>query len=272
MDSYVTIENKKVVAALTSLSRNPWFARLQRFPMRSIALESPNGTAALSPRRYVSAEQIEDVVRQLKDVVSVRAVLNPIGRVDELHVLVNPRRAPKQVARDIESGLIAHLGVEIDYKKISIAQVQSRSQLGGGGSSSEKARLRFCDVSLTMSGAKADACVHLRRDETIYTGNASGHASNHNQLRLIAAAALRAVENTGAEDGTMVVEDLCVQVPLAGRTAVVALVSAIGSASGEELLTGSALIRQDLWKAVVNATLDAVNRRITLAFIEDGLG
>ena len=78
-------------------------------------MDGQNSTAAVPGRRYVSAEQIEDVVRQLKDVVSVRAVLNSLGRIEELHVLVNARRAPKQVARDIESGLLAHLGVEIDY-------------------------------------------------------------------------------------------------------------------------------------------------------------
>lgn len=231
-------------------------------------MEIPSGSVVAASHRYVSAEQIEDVVRQLKDVVSVRAVLNSLGRVEELHALVNPRRAPKQVARDIESGLRAHLGVEIDYKKISIAQIQSRSQLGGG-SSPEKARLRFSDVSLTMSGAKAEASVRLTKDDAVYIGTASGHASSHNQLRLIASASLRAVENTGAEDGTMVIEDVSAQVPLAGRTAVIVLVSAFGASKGEELLTGSALVRQDLWKAVVNATLDAVNRRITLAFIED---
>ena len=120
-----------------------------------------------------------------------------------------------------------------------------------------------------MSGARAEAVVHLKRDETLYTGSATGHASNHNQLRLIATAALRAVENSGAEDGTMVVEDLSAQVPLAGRTAIVVLVSALGSPKGEELMTGSALVRQDIWKAVVNATLDAVNRRITRSFVED---
>lgn len=232
-------------------------------------MENLTRPAAPSPRRYVSAEQIEDVVRQLKDVVSARAVLDPLGRVEELHVLVSPRRAPKQVARDIESGLHAHLGVDIDYKKISIAQVQSRSALNGTGGLPERARLRFSDVSLTVSGARAEACVNLKKDDAVHTGTAVGHASNHNQLRLIAAAALRAVENCGAEDGSMVVEDLSAQVPLAGRTAVMVLVSAIGSSKGEELLTGSALVRQDIWKAVVNATLDAVNRRITLTFIED---
>ena len=218
-------------------------------------------------RHYVSAEQIEDVVRQLKDVVSARAVLDAAGRVAELHVLVNARRAPKQVARDIESGLKAHLGVDIDYKKISIAQVQGRSALGGG--SSERVRLRFTDVGLTVSGAKAEATVHLRRDDETYTGSATGHASTHNQSRLIACATLRAVENSGDQDGSMVVEDLSTQVSLAGRTAIVVLVSALTTGKGEEMLTGSALVRQDAWKAVVNATLDAVNRRLTLSLIED---
>jgi len=33
---------------------------------------------------------------------------------------------------------------------------------------------------------------------------------------------------------------------------------------GEEYLSGSAVVKQDLWKAVVNATLDAVNRRLSV--------
>jgi len=34
------------------------------------------------------------------------------------------------------------------------------------------------------------------------------------------------------------------------------------SERGEELLVGSAVVKQDYWRAVVNATLDAVNRRL----------
>lgn len=229
-------------------------------------MELPTGDASTS-RRYVSAEQIEDTVRQLKDVVSVRAVLGPSGRVDELHVLVHPSRAPKQVARDIESAVRAHLDFILDYKKISIAQVQSRAPIAGG--SSRLPRLGFSDVALSVNGSRAEAVVHLLRGDAVYTGTASGHASGYNQLRLIATAAIRAVEDSGGDDGTMVVEDLQSDLPLAGRKAVLVLVSALGSAKGEELLTGSALIRQDTWKAVVNATLDAVNRRVSLAFLEE---
>ena len=231
-----------------------------------MALDNPASLSASVPRRYVSAEQIEDVVRQLRDVVSVRAVLDPTGRVGELHVLITSRRAPKQVARDIESGLHAHLDVDIDYKKISIAQTQGHAALAGG--SAERLRLRFVDVGLSVSGARAEARVNLRREDELFSGHASGHASAHNQLRLIASATLRAVENVGGEDGTMVVEDLA-SVSLSGRTVVTTLVSVLGRGPAEELLTGSALVRADMWKAAVNATLNAVNRHVSHLFDEE---
>jgi hypothetical protein len=231
-------------------------------------LDVPSGEVTTASRRYVSAEQVEDVVRQLKDVMSTRAILGPSGRIDELHVLVSPKRAPKQIARDIESALRAHLDVPLDYKKISIAQVQGRSALNGGGAAGLP-RLRFADVSLTVTGSRGEAVVHLKREDVVYTGMATGHASSYNQMRLIATAAIRAVEDAQDQDGTMVVEDLQTDVRLAGHKAVTVLVSALTSPKGEELLTGSALVRYDVWKAVVNATLNAVNRRVSMAFLED---
>ena len=230
-------------------------------------LDVPPGDATTAARRYVSAEQIEDVVRQLKDVVSTRAVLGPSGRIDELHVLVNPKRAPKQISRDIESALRAHLDVSLDYKKISIAQIQGRTAVGGGAAGLP--RLRFADVSLTVTGSRGAAVVHLKREDAVYTGMATGHASSYNQMRLIATAAIRAVEDAHDQDGTMVVEDLQTDIALAGHKAVTVLVSALASPKGEELLTGSALIRLDVWKAVVSATLNAVNRRLSMSFVED---
>ena len=226
------------------------------------------GDGAVSSGRYVSAEQIEDVVRQLKDVVSTRAVLSPTGQIDELHLLVSAKRAPKQISRDVESALRAHLNVALDYKKISIAQMQGRAALGGG-SAPLPPRLRFSDVSLTITGSRGEAIVHLKRDDALYTGKATGHASSYNQMRLIATAAIRAVEDSGDQDGSMVVEDLQTEVALAGRKAVTVLVSALNATKGEELLTGCSLVRHDAWKAVVNATLDAVNRRVSLAYLED---
>jgi len=50
-------------------------------------------------------------------------------------------------------------------------------------------------------------------------------------------------------------------VTIGGKRIAVVLVSLAGG-RGEEFLSGSAVIKQDVWKGVVNATLDAVNRRL----------
>ncbi|MGB9619367.1 MAG: hypothetical protein ACPL7K_03020 [Armatimonadota bacterium] len=212
--------------------------------------------------KRISAADIESVIRSLTNVISARVITSKSG-IDEIHVLTDSGRAPKQIVRDVESALMAQFGLELDHKKVSIAQTQDGNRVRFSES-----RLRFSDVSIHLNGAKAEAVVHLKNGAETHTGTSLGHSSSHNQLRLIATATLRAVENSQGTDGTLVLEDLTT-VNLSNRTIVVVFVS-IMTPRGEDYLTGSAIVKQDLWKAVVNATLDAVNRR--LAMINNGAG
>ena len=207
------------------------------------------------PRR-VSHTDIESVIRSLKGVISVRAVSGKNGKLEELHVLADGGRVPKQVVRDVESALMAQYGFELDHKLVSVAQTQKGEQFRFGDS-----RLKFSDVSISLNGTKAEAVVRLNRNGDAYTGSSAGHSSSHNQLRLIATATLSALENCQRTDGMLVLEDLDTSVTLSGKNIVIALVNMITS-RGEDYLAGSAVVKQDLWKAVVNATLDAVNRRL----------
>lgn len=207
--------------------------------------------------RHEAVGDVESVICSLRDVISARVVADLNGDIEEVHVLTESTRTPKQVVRDIESAVMARLGMQIDHRKISVAQVQ-------GNSKKEQKRLKFSDVSISSDASRAEATVRLVKDGTIYTGSASGLDSSNSQMRLVATATLRAVENAGAADGTMIVEDMTTSVPLAGKNVVVVLVSTI-SDRGEDFLTGSAIVRKDLWKAVVNSTLDAINRRMCLS-------
>lgn len=206
---------------------------------------------------HVSATEIESVIRSLTNVISARVITGRAGAIDEIHVLTDSGRVPKQVVRDVESALMAQFNIELDHKKVSVAQTQNGKCIRFG-----ETRLKFSDVSISLNGARAEAVVHLKNNNDIYTGNASGHSSSHNQLRLIATATLRAVENCQGSDGSLVLEDLTADVSLSGRNIVVVFVSMI-TPRGEDFLTGSAIVKQDLWKAVVNATLDSVNRRLS---------
>ena len=198
---------------------------------------------------------IENIIRSLNGVISACIVTGKSGEIEEIHVLADSTKAPKQIVRDVESALMAKFEVEIDHKKVSVAQTQNGKQPHVGGS-----RLKFSDVAISLNGVKAEATVHLKNHSEMYTGTATGHSSSHNQLRLIATATLRAAENSQNADGALVLEDLST-LTLSGRNVVVVSVTMV-TPRDEDLLSGSAIVKQDLWKAVVNASLDAVNRRL----------
>jgi len=54
-------------------------------------------------------------------VISARIVASPNGAVDEIHILTTTEVTPKQTVRNVESALIAHLGMHVSHKKISVA-------------------------------------------------------------------------------------------------------------------------------------------------------
>src|SRR5689334_17536663 len=64
----------------------------------------------------------ENLLTSLEGVLSARIVTTPLGEVSEVHVLAQAGIQPKQVVRNIESALLAHLGLKVDHRKISIAQ------------------------------------------------------------------------------------------------------------------------------------------------------
>lgn len=216
----------------------------------------PTGDAGVhkSTHTHVSTEQVEHIIRQLRDVLSARVVVDKTGAIQEIHVLVSSNRSPKQVVRDIESALLASHGIVVDHRKISVAQMQ------GALLRSVRNRLRVADVEITINGTKAQATVHLQRGSETFTGQAAGQGSQVNQLRLIANATVRAVEQSCRMTDQIAIEDINPNVMVAGRQIVIAVVNML-SQYGEDVLTGSALVRNDVNRAVVNAVLDALNRR-----------
>jgi hypothetical protein len=64
----------------------------------------------------------ENLLTSLEGVLSARVVTTPLGEVSEIHILAQSGLAPKQIVRNIESALLAQLGLKVDHRKISIAQ------------------------------------------------------------------------------------------------------------------------------------------------------
>jgi hypothetical protein len=73
-------------------------------------------------RRAWTIERAESLLGSLTGVVSVRIVAKPGGRIEEIHVLTTEEVTPKQTVRNVESALFAHFDLEVDHRKISVAQ------------------------------------------------------------------------------------------------------------------------------------------------------
>ena len=208
----------------------------------------------MAVERQFAAGDIEAILCRLRGIVAVSVVTDAHGDLAEIHVLAGGDRPPKQVVRDVESALMARLGCAVDHKIISVAQVED------GSPRYDHSRLKFSDVSISLNGNHTEATVRLTKDGAICSGTASGTSSQVAQMKLIAHATLQAIGESGLTSAGITLEDV-EEVALGGRRIAVVLVNIITDRD-EETLTGSAVIKQDTWKGVVNATLDAVNRRL----------
>lgn len=79
---------------------------------------SPSGSIAGS---VLPIRRAEELIATLSGVLSVRIVPNETGAIDEIHVLTTDAVLPKQTVRNIESALMAQLGLRVNHRKISIA-------------------------------------------------------------------------------------------------------------------------------------------------------
>lgn len=67
---------------------------------------------------------VERLLASLTGVFSAHVVAGPEGTLEEIHILATPELHPKQVVRNVESALSAGLGIEIDRRIVSVAQVR----------------------------------------------------------------------------------------------------------------------------------------------------
>ena len=234
-------------------------------------------------------KRAEELLQTLPGVIAARIIASETGAVDEIHVLTSAEVTPKQTVRNIESALIAHLGMRVDHRKISVATtLENRkpsepepvvvppapmaSQAGTAASIATVAPvtvapltntgprlLFFEDVEVRRSRTKGISCrVTLRKGDQSYTGEAEGMENERSRLELAGRAALKAIAELDASakvldlGGARVVEAFDREFVLAAVTAQMVRETV--------LLTGTCEVKESPETACVLAVLDATNR------------
>jgi len=200
----------------------------------------------------------ENLLTSLEGVLSARVVTTPLGEVSEIHILAQAGLQPKQVVRNVESALLAQLGLRVDHRKISIAQTADVRPIETLDQEAVVARARhravlFENLTVAPSAKPHHISLAVTLSSNGKSESASVETSDTPRSRVEAAArATIDVLDRLALDGAKIVEGFDCQF-------VFAAVQGLGGRDSL-LLTGTAQIRESAERAAVFAVLDATNR------------
>jgi hypothetical protein len=223
----------------------------------------------------------EDIERAIARIAGVQAsrVVTEGERVSEVHVLANRARAAKQLVRDIQSVVLTNFGLDIDYRTVSVVQLEEErpspaapsgpgtpgspgpdlgpAAAGAGLARTASARPALTRIASETTGFDSDIRVALRVGGSEHEGVAHGPATSG--LRLVAQAVIDAVKDR-LEASSVDVE--FADVVMAGQRQAAIVVLRLLTGRGDHVVVGSALLRRDPNDAIAKAALDAVNRLV----------
>ena len=229
-------------------------------------------------------KRAEELLATLPGVVSARIVAGNNGAVEEIHLLTTDEVQPKSTVRNVESALLAHLGMRVSHKKISVAITNEPAMRPPRPSSGEyqsvaapqpvapvavtppipvddtpKRRLYFEDVEVRRSRTRGVACrVTLRKGEDEFVGESEGMENERQRIELASRAALAAITAAEGDSRALGLEGCRTVEAFERQFVFVGVTARFGRDSC--LLTGSAEVKESPEQSAVLAILDATNR------------
>jgi len=210
-----------------------------------------------------SLRRAEQLIASLTGVLSTRIVADRAGEIEEIHVLVTQEIQAKQAVRNVESALMAQLGIKVDHRKISVAQTSEVRPLEGQEQpavqeTQNRRTLVFAQRVIESPRPKrVKVRVILRHGDAVCEGVEEGVDEARSRVQLAARATVRAMEQELVDAG-VVLEGVRV-VDAFDRRIVLAAVHGVGGRSSQ-LLVGTCEVRESAEQAAVLAVLDATNR------------
>jgi hypothetical protein len=222
--------------------------------------------------------ELEDALRQIPGVRAASVVTGPDAQPTEIHVLADRAKPAKQVVRDIQSLAMARYDLDIDHRIVSVVQIDDGEGpalrlavtpadgadtidvTDPSAAAAEVAPRPLVDaVVVRTSHAEAEVTVTLAFGGDVFIGSASGSSAIASRPRLVARATLDAL---GELLGTPADIEHATVIPVGSRSVAVSVLQVQVPRTGEQVLSGSAVVRGDEADAVARSVLDALNRRL----------
>ena len=222
-----------------------------------------------TPKPEWSIEGAEALLNSLKGVVSARVVARPGGVIEEIHLLTEGDVQAKQSVRNVESALLAHFGLKIDHRKVSVAQTGDEQEAAVkafgvlGGRSADRRFLFVTHRVDTERGHRVRIAVTVEWDGEQYEGEATGADLLRARLETTAAATLAAIGKAivaliGEGEVALSVDGVKTVDAFDGQFVLVVIHAIHGRSI--TALAGAAAVEDTADRAVILGTLQAADR------------
>ena len=150
--------------------------------------------------------EFEDELKRLPGIIAASVVTGPDAVPNEIHVLAEPGKPPKQVVRDVQSFAMLKLGLDIDHRIVSVVQigsddfgvlVQHDEAQADADDPDEDAlpRPAIGSIMVRTAGSETEALVTVSATGGhLFDGRAVGPSGAAHRCRLVAQATLNALE------------------------------------------------------------------------------
>ena len=242
--------------------------------------------------REGTKEAAEAVLRELPSVIGAFVREDVHGHPREIHLLVRPGPNPRHLAYDVRDLLEERLGIPVDQRVISIAQLApgkepgpmlaQKAQASSGTTSLTEpaiappeppaepetetdARVRYAGISVESVDKRVRVRVTLDLDDVEHAAEATGLDTAPARMRAAAGATLQAVDATCVGRARFEVEHVSlVRAFERDYVLVTALVSSPFLGRKPIPLVGAQPVEIDAESAAALAALKAVNRTLSL--------
>lgn len=204
-------------------------------------------------------EEMEYFLNSIKSVISSKVIINSNNEICEIHVLSDNSRHSKQIARDIRTALLSKFNTDVDYKIISVAQIDRNISFNSDF------RLLYEGYTNETTSDRIRIITKLTWDNKEFLGIAEGIKSEKQSLVVAAKSTLDAIKQAIDFD-CFIIEDMQ-YARIAGEDAMLVAITQVNNGK-EEILVGASIVENNKIDAAIKATLNAINRKICLLIKE----
>jgi hypothetical protein len=209
------------------------------------------------PDDRIPLSEVEAVVRSVPGVDRAKVVVNEWGAIESIHVVGDTSRPAKRVVRDIESALAAKIGILVDHRRISLAQVHAP------GAPALGPRLTLAGYSVEVDSAAGRSWVSVRlgrsdQPESVYQGAVEARGGGSALRQALVGALTQALDQALPED--VRIDPGQLRSVRDGDTTIWLCTLVVGRRGREEMSAGAAIEGASREEAVLAAALDAAVR------------